>query len=82
MAALLAEAETVSTTSQTVYLRRFPEARRRTRLAHAIDFVRHAAIVRRLYLDRSPQYWRDGYRPFLLSRVDQFFLKPDLMHNV
>lgn len=82
IAALLAEAETVSTTAQTTYLRRHPEARRRTRLTDAIDFVRHAAMVRRTYLDHCPQAWRDGYRPFLLGRVDQFFLKPDLMSEV
>jgi glycosyltransferase involved in cell wall biosynthesis len=82
IAVLLAEAETVSTTAKTTYLRRFPEARRRTRLTDAVDFVRHAAMVRRSYLDHCPQAWRDGYRPFLLGRVDQFFLKPDIMSEV
>jgi hypothetical protein len=82
LAALLAAAERLSTTSQVTYLRRFPDSRPRTRLTHAIDFVRHAAMVRGIYLDCCPQCWRDGYRPFLLSRVEQFFLKPDLLSEV
>jgi hypothetical protein len=82
IAALLSEAERVSTVSATTYLQRFPEVRRRTKLMHAIDFVRHAAMVRQMYLDSAPQYWREGYRPFLLRKVEQFFLKPDLMSEV
>jgi hypothetical protein len=82
MASLLSEAERVSTTSQITYLARSPEAPRRTRLKHAIDFVRHAAMVRRIYLDHCPQRWRDGYRPFLLSKADECFLRPHLMSGV
>lgn len=82
LAALLAAAERLSTTSQITYLRRLPDCRRRTKLEHAIDFVRHAAMVRRIYLDRCPQCWNDGYKPFLLSRVEQFFLKPEFLSEV
>jgi len=81
IADLLTEAETVSTTAKTTYLRRLPEADR-NRLADVVDFVRHTAMVRRLYLDYCPQAWRNGYRPFLLGRVDEFFLKPQVMSEV
>lgn len=82
MAALLSEAKRASTTSRVTYLRRFPQVPRRTDLTHAVDFVRHSAIVRRIYLDRCPERWRDGYRPFLLSRTSLFFLKPELRTEV
>jgi glycosyltransferase involved in cell wall biosynthesis len=82
IASLLSETERVSTTSQTTYLARSPEAPHRSRLKHAIDFVRHAAMVRRIYLDQHPQYWRDGYRPFLLTRADEWFLRPHAMSEI
>src|SRR5262249_34949022 len=50
IAALLVAAEAVSTTGKTTYLRRVTETRRSTRLIDTIDFVRHTAMVRRLYL--------------------------------
>jgi glycosyltransferase involved in cell wall biosynthesis len=82
IAALLVAAEAVSTTSKTTYLRRVSEIRRRTRLTDTIDFVRHTAMVRRSYLDHCPRAWREGYRPFLLGKLEQFFLKPDLFVDV
>jgi hypothetical protein len=82
IASLLSEAEGVSATSRITYLARSAEAPRRTRLRHAIDYVRHAAMVRRIYLDHCPQCWREGYRPFLLRRAEEAFLRPHLMAEV
>ena len=82
IASLLAKADRMSTTSKITYLARAYEAPRRTALKHAIDFVRHAAMVRRIYLDHRPPYWRNGYRPFLLSRSDEWFLRPYALSEV
>jgi glycosyltransferase involved in cell wall biosynthesis len=82
MASLLSEAESVSTTSEITYLARSSREPRRRLLKHAIDFVRHAAMVRRISLDYCPQFWREGYRPFLLNKADDCFLRPHVMSAV
>jgi glycosyltransferase involved in cell wall biosynthesis len=82
IATLLSTADRMSTTSDITYLARTPDTPRRIGLKYVIDFVRHAAMVRRIYLDRCPRYWRDGYRQFLLSRVDECFLRPHALCEV
>lgn len=81
MPVLLAEAETISTTSQITYFHRHVDCPSRTHLMNAIDFVRQVAVVKRVYLDRRPQFWRDGYRPFLLRNVEQCFLRRIFFRN-
>jgi len=83
IARLLAHTKSISCTSQVTYLRRFADSwRSRTTLSYALDFVRHAAVVRQLYLEHHPRCWREVYRPFLLANVDLCFLQPWLMSHV
>jgi glycosyltransferase involved in cell wall biosynthesis/peptidoglycan/xylan/chitin deacetylase (PgdA/CDA1 family)/SAM-dependent methyltransferase len=74
IAMLLPEAGIISTTPETTYLYRSADSPRRMTLMHAIDFVRHCAMVRGLWIDRYPKCWRDGYRRFLLGNQDELFL--------
>jgi glycosyltransferase involved in cell wall biosynthesis/peptidoglycan/xylan/chitin deacetylase (PgdA/CDA1 family) len=82
IATLLAHAGRISTTAQITYLHRFEEVPRRTTLMDALDFVRHGAMVRRLWLEHCPQCWREGYRNFLLAVMDELYLQPERRHKL
>ncbi|MGD9657675.1 MAG: polysaccharide deacetylase family protein, partial [Methylocystis sp.] len=65
IATLLAHTDRISIISDVVYLCRTSETPKRQTLQNVIDFARHAALVRAIYLEARPHFWRDGYRRFL-----------------
>ena len=73
IADVLVDTRTISAIPDITYLCRTGGGTRRENLRHVIDFVRSAAAVRRLYLERQPGAWTRGYGPFLSSRFNECF---------
>ena len=74
-AKVLVNAKRVSAIPEIVYLRRLVAGARRTTLQHVIDFIRHAGMVRNIYMKFHAESWTGGYCPYLLGRFNELFLR-------
>jgi hypothetical protein len=75
IAKVLVNAKRVSAIPEIVYLCRLVAGARRTTLQHVIDFIRHAGMVRNIYMKFHAESWTGGYCPYLLGRFNELFLR-------
>jgi glycosyltransferase involved in cell wall biosynthesis len=75
IAKALVNAKTISTISEITYLCRIGAGAGRQSLRHIVDFIRHAAMVRDIFVEFHPKSWSVGYRPYLLARFNELFLR-------
>lgn len=71
LAAVLVEAECMSTLSIRTYKYRWTRlaAKGRTTFRHARDYVKHAGLVRSIFLKRKPDCWTRGYGPVVARDI-------------
>jgi glycosyltransferase involved in cell wall biosynthesis len=75
IAKVLVNAKTISTIPEITYLCRIAGGAGRQSLRHVVDFIRHAAMVRDVFLEFHAESWTAGYRPYLLGGFNEFFLR-------
>ena len=80
LASCLCKAPLISTTTEVTYQYRLQPLADKDRLSfsHLRDYVAHAALVRDLFLERSPACWTRGYGPFVLDDIAAYVQQCDL----
>jgi glycosyltransferase involved in cell wall biosynthesis len=75
LSAALMKAEVVSRIKHVTYLRREGSSYNRTTVAHIVDFIRHIANVKRIFLESARECWNEGYRPYITERYQDCFIR-------
>jgi glycosyltransferase involved in cell wall biosynthesis len=89
LASVLVNVEHISLVGELVYLyRRYPKTCGSvgSSMQHVVDFLKHAALTKRIFTQHSSSCWYRGYGPFLLNDMRNILnrttLDPDQQHYV